>query len=101
MDDLLGEFQALLAQFKSFPDPENRDDLGVKLAEISKLLNLNEKILTYIATHRDMADDLITYLFEYKQLLKLEDHLKKLQYSLPLTPPPPPQKNKPWWKIRA
>ena len=69
-------------------------------ATISELLATGEKILVYLATHRDMVDRMVDYLFEYKQLIKLDNHLRSLQYSMPDVPVEPPvAEKKAWWKF--
>lgn len=97
----LEEFQSLLAKFHEHQEePTTKDALHSQLNEVSELLILAERILVYLATHRDMYDDLITYLFEYKQLLKLERHLQSLEYTLPEKKlPDAPLLVKPWWKF--
>ena len=97
--DLLQEFQGLLGKFQTNPEPKTKEDVGQQLAELAELLNAAEKILTYFAMHQDSGDDVLTYLFEYKELLKLQNHLEEIRHALPHAAPipteAPPQK--PWW----
>lgn len=96
----LEEFQSLLLKFHHNQVPTNKEELRSQLVEVSELLQLAERILMYLAMHREMNDDLLTYLFEYKQLLRLERHLQDMQYSLADKPAEAaPVLVKPWWKF--
>jgi hypothetical protein len=99
---ILVEFQVLLNQFHKNNVPTTKEELAKQLAQLAELLALCEKILLYAATHQHISDELVTYLFEYKQLLKLQNHLRGLEYSLPHTTtaqtPPEIKKNWKFWQ---
>ena len=103
MANPLEEFEALLSKFHQHDAPENKEELHQQLSELSELLLIADHVLLYLAMHKEMHDELITFLFEFKQVAKLERYLQGLEYTLPdkavHAAQAGPVLAKPWWQF--
>jgi hypothetical protein len=99
-EELSQEFSNLLGDLHNLKEPETQEELSLQLSKIAAAMEKCEKLLLYVATSSVHKDDVITYLFEYKQLLRLEQTLSKKGATLPSSKKveAPPAK-KPWWKL--
>jgi len=96
----LDEFQAALSKLNTLKEPETTEELAAHLAVLSEAIEKCEKLLIYMATTANGREEMISYLFEYKQLLKLQDTLRELNLPSAKTRAAEAklEAKKPWWK---
>ena len=91
------QFRAILSKLDGLQEPADGASLGEYSALVTEAVQLCEKLLLYLATSPARSEDMLSYLFEYKQLLNLEKHLAGLKHSsIPVDHTPPPKL--PWWR---
>ena len=98
--ELLEEFQTTLNRLNKLGEAKTAQELVVQLALISEAIEKCEKLLMYMATSSTGREDMITYLFEYKQLINLQLQLEKLKLPEEIKPEIVIKKQ-PWWKRRS
>ena len=96
------EYQVIFSKVNSTKEPVTMQDYVEYLAVISEAVERCEKILLYLATNPDRAGDMLTYLFEYKQLISLQQTMSNKKNEVraaEITSQLHPQKKSPWWKF--
>ena len=77
--ELKEELQTILKRLDHLEKPETSNELQQDLNLVAEALAVCEKILTYLAFHKSEQDDMVSYLFQYKQLMGLEKNLSDLR----------------------
>lgn len=94
---LTDEFQAALSQLSNLEEPKTREQVGEQLGFISVAISICEKILIYLATTEQGREDMLDYLFQYKQLINTERLFQDKRVHLPATITQQPVKRR-WWQ---
>ena len=97
---LIDDLQAMLVSMDGLKEPETIEEQVAQLALIGEAVNTCEKLLMYFATSPSGREEMLTYLFEYKQLLNLQERISRMNFphqSIQATPQI--AIDKPWWKF--
>jgi hypothetical protein len=81
--DIVEELNAALENLKDLHEPVTSEELASQLGAISEALEKCERALIWLATNPSRSEEMITYLFEYKQLLLSEKRLSQLSLPQP------------------
>jgi Trp operon repressor len=96
--DPLQAFQALLGELNAKKHPETKEEVAEHLGLLNQVLEKCEKVLLYMATTPSQREDMVTYLFLYKQLLNLQQQLSTTRFTQPVSPAKRKLLPKAWWK---
>ena len=102
--DPIDEFYAILHKINVTKEPDTLDGLVEQSGLVAEALERCEKLLVYFATSESGREEMITYLFQYKQLLKLQQTFDGLRPALQRANAQAAQfqeasSRKPWWKL--
>ncbi len=98
------EFEAVFSKVNANKNPVTMQEYVEYLAVISEAVERCEKLLLYLATNPDRSADMLTYLFEYKQLINLQQTIserKSEARAAEISAKVHPPKKSPWWKFGA
>jgi hypothetical protein len=98
------QFHFILRKLDGLAEPTTTSELVIYMSAVSEALELCEKLVLYLATSPSRSEDLLTTLFQYKQLLNLERRMSGLRYNLPAGKPEAKEEKPPkrrWWKWRG
>ena len=103
--ELVDEFYLILGKINVSKEPETLDKLVEQSGLVAEALERCEKLLLYFATSESGREEMITYLFQYKQLMKLQQRFDGLQPALQradaaLRNQGEAARKKPWWRLR-
>lgn len=93
------EFLATLAHLNTVKEPTTPDELSAYTALISEAIERCEKLMLYLATSPTRSEDMLTYLFEYKQLINFERKASELKIAPIIQPSATAPAKKVWWKF--
>lgn len=84
--ELAEQFQAALVKMDGLKEPETSKEASSRLEMIAEAVELCERLLLYLVTKPNSRDDMLTYMFQYRQLLTLEKRFSRLAMTLPVEP---------------
>jgi len=102
MNTLLDDFEVAVGRINGLPEPETTADLMMQLTLIAEAIEKCEKLLVYLAASTSGREDLLTYLFEYKQLMKLEREMQGRESAIRAgekRKEAPEEKPASWWDL--
>jgi len=87
-EDMVSSFAAAVASIGQASKAQTKEELIAQLGRISEAMQQCEKLMLYLATSTVHNEDLVTYLFEFKQLARLEKQVEETLSTLPVEKKP-------------